>query len=166
MGLFNVLESALTLLPTVTWKYRRYIGSTVNELGVKIPQYSDWKVCRGMAQPVQSTKDPNMGLDFAKKMYNFWGSVQLNGQDVQDIPDQIMFLNRIWIVESDTDWVVYNGWHSITAYEDKREREEWKKDAGLPHKPKHEHLQPDDPNIGKVADWECPAYGEKKPPKV
>lgn len=157
MGLFNVLQSALTLLPPVTFQYRKFTGEfTKNELGVLVPKYTEWMTCRGMAQPVQSSKYQSMGLDFSKKYYSFWGSVVLHGMDVQEAPDQLRIGNRTFTVETDNDWVNYNGWHGVTAYEDKRERPARKADAGNPKVPEQKELPPDSEEIGKVADWRTP----------
>ena len=130
--LFNVLETALSLLPAVVWEYRTLVGKQRDEFGNIVPQYSEWKRCRGMAQPVQASHSPNIGMYQAQKRYSFWGSVHLNGMDVQDFPDQIRFRGRNFNVEQDTDWTPYNGWHGCVAVEDKRERAENAANAGKP----------------------------------
>lgn len=123
MQLGNLLEAAITLLPSVSFEYRIYKGETVNEFGVTVPLYSEWKVCVGMVQPVEASQYQEMQLDFAKRAINVWGSIDLNAIDVQDHPDQVRFQNRIFNTERCTDWLGYNGWHSFVCTEDKRRRE-------------------------------------------
>ena len=39
--MWNLLGTALRLIPPVTVQYQKYIGETVNELGICVPQYAD-----------------------------------------------------------------------------------------------------------------------------
>ena len=87
MQLGNLLEQALSVLPAVNYYYRHYEGETRNELGVKIPSYGPWQVCRGMVQPVQRSKYEDLGLDFAKNYINVWGTLNLKTVGLQNQPD-------------------------------------------------------------------------------
>ena len=123
MQLGNLLETALKLLPPVTYQYRTYEGDETSEVGFSVPKYSEWKSCRGMVNPVQSSEKQMFNLDMATRCINVWGSIDLNTIDVQDHPDQVKYNGRIFNCTQCTDWLGYNGWHCFLCVEDKRQRE-------------------------------------------
>lgn len=123
MPLGNLLETALSLLPPVTYEYRKYEGDETSSVGFTIPRYSEWIACRGMVQPVQSSEKQMFNLDLATRCVNVWGSIDLNTVDVQDHPDQVRFQGRVFNCTQCTDWLGYNGWHCFLCVEDKRQRE-------------------------------------------
>ena len=120
MQLGNLLELALTVLPAVNFYYRHYEGETRNELGVKIPSYGSWQVCRGMVQPVQRSKYEDLGLDFAKNYINVWGTLNLKTVGLQNQPDQILWNGCLWNITAVNEWYQYNDWVNVTAVQDKR----------------------------------------------
>lgn len=120
MELGNLLELALTVLPAVNFYYRHYEGETRNELGVKIPSYGQWQVCRGMVQPVQRSKYEDLGLDFAKNYINVWGTLNLKTVGLQNQPDQILWNGCLWNITAVNEWFQYNSWVNVTAVQDKR----------------------------------------------
>ena len=122
MSMFNVLETALSLLPAVTFKYRTFLSSEVNELGVAVSKYSEWKTCRGMVQPVEESKYAAMGLTFGKRYITVWGSVVFNTLSVQENCDQVLYDGCVFNCERVTGWRNYNGWNTTVCCEDKRER--------------------------------------------
>lgn len=122
MQLGNLLEAALSLLPPVAFEYRIYTGEGLNDFGISVPQYSEWKTCWGMVQPVEASQYEAFNLDYSKRAINVWGSIDLNTLDVQDHPDQVRFQGRIFNTEQCTDWLGYNGWHCFVCTEDKRKR--------------------------------------------
>lgn len=122
MQLGNLLEAALRLLPPVTYEFRTYTGDSISEVGFSVPQYTEWKTCRGMVQPVQSSEKQMFNLDMATRAINVWGSIDLNTVDVQDHPDQVRYQGRIFNCTQCTDWLGYNGWHCFMCVEDKRRR--------------------------------------------
>ncbi|MCQ2299917.1 MAG: hypothetical protein MJZ81_07335 [Bacteroidales bacterium] len=120
MNLGNLLETALSLLPSVNFMHRHFTGSEVDEFGQDAPSYSEWSVCRGMVQPVQRSKYEDLGLDFSKTYINVWGSIPLFTAGVQKQPDQILWNGYIWNVTAVNEWNQYNGWVSVTAVQEKR----------------------------------------------
>ena len=120
MQLGNLLEQALSVLPAVNYYYRHYEGETRNELGVKIPSYGPWQVCRGMVQPVQRSKYEDLGLDFAKNYINVWGTLNLKTVGLQNQPDQILWNGCLWNITAVNEWAQYNSWVNVTAVQDKR----------------------------------------------
>ncbi len=120
MNLPNLLELALTHLPPVYFKHRYYTGETRNAIGVLVPSYSDWVVCRGMVQPVARSRYADLGLDFAKNYVNIWGSINLRTVALQEQPDQIHYNGKIWTITTVTEWNPYNWWGNFTAVHDKR----------------------------------------------
>jgi len=123
MQLGNLLETALTLLPPVTYEYRTYTGDETSAVGFSVPKYTEWKTCKGMVNPVQSSEKQMFNLDMATRCINVWGSIDLNTVDVQDHPDQVRYQGRIFNCTQCTDWLGYNGWHCFVCTEDKRRRE-------------------------------------------
>lgn len=121
MDLGNLLESALTLLPTVSFSFRQNLGETVDEFGQKRRTYGEWIACRGMVQPVPRSAYADLGLDFAEKAINVWGSVPILtvGDEEDGGPSQILWNARLWNVNTVTEWNQYNGWVSIVAIQDR-----------------------------------------------
>ena len=116
----NLLEMALGVLPTVTFKYRHFNGSFVNEMRVKTADYTEWENCVGMVQPVQQSAYKDLGLDTSKRYVNAWGSIPLKTLTNQEQPDQILYDGMIYNIISVNEWNQYNGWANVTAVEDKR----------------------------------------------
>ena len=120
MILGNLLELALTVLPAVNFEHRYFLGETVNEIGVKVPSYSEWTACRGMVQPVQRSRYEELGLDFAKDYINVWGSIPLHSVGLQNQPDQLRWNGFLFTITAVNEWNQYNGWVNVTAAQDKR----------------------------------------------
>jgi len=141
MTLGNILETALKLLPTVTYQYRIYQGNEINELGISIPKYTEWNNCVGMLQPVESSQFEMFGItNGAKRAITVWGSIDFNTIDVQDYCDQVRYNGRVYNCFRCTDWNSYNGWHQFVCTEDKQARE----DSDKYHQPTVEKVEPEE----------------------
>lgn len=116
----NLLELALGVLPSVSFKYRHFVKSEVNEMRVKVAVYTDWADCVGMVQPVQQSAYKDLGLDFSKRNVNAWGSIPLQTLTNQEQPDQLLYGGMLYNIVSVNEWNAYNGWANVTAVEDKR----------------------------------------------
>lgn len=116
----NLLELALGVLPSVTFKYRHFVRSEVNEMRVKVAVYTDWAVCVGMVQPVQQSAYKDLGLDFSKRNVNVWGTIPVQTLTDQEQPDQLLYDGMLYNIISVNEWNAYNGWANVTAVEDKR----------------------------------------------
>lgn len=119
MNLGNILEAALSVLPAVSFRYRAFRKSEVDEFGQKRPEYGEWKVCRGMVQPVNRTAYEDMGLDFSKNYVNAWGSIPLETVSDETSPGQILYNGRLWNITAVNEWNQYNGWTNVTAVQDR-----------------------------------------------
>lgn len=116
----NLLELALGVLPSVSFKYRHFVKSEVNEMRVKVAVYTEWADCVGMVQPVQQSAYKDLGLDFSKRNVNAWGSIPLQTLTNQEQPDQLLYGGMLYNIISVNEWNAYNGWANVTAVEDKR----------------------------------------------
>ena len=117
----NLLELALGVIPSVSFKYRHFVKSEVNEMRVKVAVYTEWADCVGMVQPVQQSAYKDLGLDFSKRNVNAWGSIPLQTLTNQEQPDQLLYGGMVYNIVSVNEWNAYNGWANVTAVEDKRE---------------------------------------------
>lgn len=120
MEIGNLLEGALSVLPFVCFKYRSFRRSEVDEFGQSVQAFNEWKLCRGMVQPVNRSLYEDMGLDFTKTYISVWGSIPLDASsEKQDGSDQLLWNGHLWNITAVNEWNQYNGWANVTAVEER-----------------------------------------------
>lgn len=122
----NLLNLALPLINTVVdassgeFRFRSMQGEEVNEIGVPVPSYGEWNLCRGSVQPVPRSRYEALGLDWSKNYINAWGSVVMATVTETNQPDQILWRGKLWNVTTITEWNPQDGWMNVTAVEERR----------------------------------------------
>lgn len=109
----NILNQALTIIAKQAITYLRATGRTLNNVGQDVTTYAAPVVIYGSFQPVPQQLYIQYGLDFQKSYFRFFTS-----NDAIDIKrdvscDQIIFDNKLYKCESNTEWFKLDGWKEI-----------------------------------------------------
>ena len=107
----NVLLTAMRVIPPEPITYEKYIGTSVNSVGMDVPYYS---------QPIHTKA--SIQYHISEKMYQAYG-LSLNkdyalvdipaniiGSEGSKTPDRLTFHGKKWIVVKNNNWFIYNGW--------------------------------------------------------
>ena len=116
---FNLLNTALSVIPPVSFSYSRWIGKTTSEIGLEVPQYADPVEVEGHCQPTTNSMYASLGLDLEKNYKSFWIPSNVVSIDEQTNPDKITFGGSNWIVIKTVDWFSYDGWTEVIAVKEK-----------------------------------------------
>ena len=107
----NILDIALSIIPSTVVQIRKNLGTTVNKYGQAVASYGDWIDVYGIVQPGSEQNEHTQGVDFSKKRVTIWlRGVALDGTFLQWAPDQIQYVNQIYNVVSVEDWFPYDNY--------------------------------------------------------
>lgn len=125
MKAFNILlNRALSVIPMVPFKFRRFTGITTNEVGSRVQTYGPWiSVKRGMIQPgrvgtfmasKEGSRDfKDMGMDWAGDGISVWTSEDIDNIRTGESPDQILWSGKVWNIMDVSNWHGYDGWKKL-----------------------------------------------------
>lgn len=116
----NLLADALSVIPRSEFQIKKFVSQIPNERGILVPVYAAPVSVSGIVEAVKNTAYLALGLEFGKNYIRAWGEVSMSGIDTQEVADRIIYNGRTYTVISATDWVLFNGWTSVVAVEDKR----------------------------------------------
>ena len=131
--MWDLLGTALRLIPPVTVQYQKYIGETVNELGICVPQYADpVTVSNAHLQPSASSTGfggkfsgnnvmyDDIGLQLAHNFRMLYIPANIQGIEAQTTNDVILYGGKRWNIKSVSQWFDYDGWNKLIIVEDKK----------------------------------------------
>lgn len=114
----NILDIALSIIPPTIVQIRKSLGTQVNKYGQMEATYGDWIEVYGIVQPGTEQNEHTEGIDFSKKRVTIWlRGVALDGTHLQWAPDQIRYVDRIFNVDSVTDWFPYDNYRQCECSE-------------------------------------------------
>lgn len=114
----NLLNQALTTIPSQEFVYYRRKDSTINELGIRQITYEEPQTLRGSVQSIEQRMYEELGLDRSRKYIKICVSANIRSVDnEQDSPDKIIWMNKIYLVIKCTTWFAQDGWVRIIAVE-------------------------------------------------
>ena len=114
----NILDIALSIIPPTVVQIRKAIGVAVNDYGQANAAYGEWREVYGIVQPGSESNEHTQGIDFSKKHVRIWlRGVDLTGTHIQEAPDQIRYLGRIYNVVSVDDWFPYDNYRMCECVE-------------------------------------------------
>ena len=107
----NVLLTAMTVIPPEPLSYEKYLGTTVNEIGMDVPAYAEPVQTKGSIQShVSERLYQAYGLDLNKDYALVDVPADIVGADDKKSPDRLTFHGKKWIVVKSNNWYIYNGW--------------------------------------------------------
>ena len=121
----NLLEMCLPALNAVVdsdaqkFEWRSYVGDEVNDFGVAVVSYSEWKEVRGSVQPMTAQTKDILGLEPSERGINVWCSIDFKTLDVQEHCDQVRYRGVVYNCHSRTDWFGHDGWCNFNCVADK-----------------------------------------------
>lgn len=115
----NLLSDALSVIPRSVFQVKKFSSKTVNERGIVVPVYADPVSVSGIVEAVKNTAYQALGLEFGKNYIMAWAEYSMAGIDTQEVADRIIYNGKTYTVINTTDWLLYNGWTSVIAVEDK-----------------------------------------------
>lgn len=120
----NLLQKALRSIPPVTFQYEKFIGETINTMGIKVPTYEAPVTVKGSVQSPENSLYEQMGLSLEKNYRIFYGSIDIKGNEAQQQPDRFIYDGKTFETVKNADWFNYDGWCGVLAVEVKRNREQ------------------------------------------
>ena len=123
----NILDIALSMIPSTVVQIRKNLGTTVNKYGQSVANYGEWIEVYGIVQPGSEQNEHTEGMDFSKKRVTIWlRGVALDGTHIQWAPDQIRYVGKIFNVTGVKDWFPYDNYRECECVEvlnlDERQR--------------------------------------------
>lgn len=119
----NLLQKALKLIPPVSFQYEKFIGETINTMGIKVPTYAEPVTIKGSVQSPENSLYEQLGLSLEKNYRIFYGSAEIKGNEAQSQPDRFIYDGKRYETVKNADWFNYDGWCGVLAVEIKRDRE-------------------------------------------
>lgn len=114
----NILDIALSLIPSTVVQIRKNLGTKVNKYGQSEASYSEWIEVYGIVQPGSEHNEHTERIDFSKKFVSIWlRGVALDGTHLQWAPDQIRYQKRIYNVIDVEDWFPYDNYRKCECVE-------------------------------------------------
>jgi E217 collar protein gp28 len=113
----NTLSVALQVLGRTPVQYFQYVSRGTNAGGMLLTNYAaSVEVNTGIVQAVDKKKYEELGLDWEKTYIN-WFVPALAAVDLaRDVSgDVIETLGRRWQLVGSNDWLLIDGWKSVTA---------------------------------------------------
>ena len=123
LNLLPIAMNATTILGcNHQFEFYQFQGSTLDDLGRDIPQYSDPINLKGSIQAVPNKMYEQLGLDLDKNYITVFCPqlIQSLAQNTQ--PDRIIWNNRIFEAIETKDWTNLNGYTKALFVEIKDER--------------------------------------------
>lgn len=118
----NLLNIALSVIPSQEVEWHQYKGETVDDAGYSIVEYEEPVPLSGSWQAVDTEDIKDLGLDISKRYQRLYVSADINGVNRGKSPDFIMFNNEKYDVVGDADWYQQNGWKSIICVKVQNEK--------------------------------------------
>lgn len=114
--MFNLLATAMTLVPPVPLKWAQVNGRTQNALGQWVTAYKPLVDITGSWQPIDSSKYEELGLDLSKSHFMLYTQAPITQVERDRPTDQVIYLGRRYNVERDAgDWLSYDGWRNVVC---------------------------------------------------
>lgn len=111
----NLLSAALTLIPSVSFKYYKFKANTVNERGLDVSEYELPITVRGLVAPVPAEKYEELDLSLQKEHIYVHAPTNILSLRVQESPDKVEYNGNFYFIIRIVDWFNYNGWTSCIA---------------------------------------------------
>ncbi|UNY40215.1 hypothetical protein KLEP174_gp12 [Pseudomonas phage vB_PcuM_ KLEP17-4] len=115
--MFNLLNAALTLIPSVGVMWSRTTGRTRNAVGQWVTQYAEPVALQVSFQPLEKAKYEALGLDLNKHYWVLYGSNPITAVERDTAGDLIDYNGRRCQAEDNIDWFDYNGWKGVIFVE-------------------------------------------------
>ena len=109
----DLLETALGVIATQAVQYQRYIERVTNEIGQLVSTYATPVILEGSFQAVPRDLYAEYGLDLNKYYARFFVSTESLPVERNVSGDQITYSNKLFKVESTTDWYAMDGWTEL-----------------------------------------------------
>lgn len=111
--MFNLLKSALNIIPKQTVYYRKFISRTPNALGNMVNKYGNKKATTGSIQPAGRDTLYKLGIADTGDIYVVYLHGNVVGQNKLESNDQILdakgniyniFRSDVWFDYPNQDW--------------------------------------------------------------
>lgn len=118
--MFNLLTSALKIIPAVTVKYQVYLGSNLNDFGIEENMYTDpIEIKTAHIQPLKAEMYNDYGLQPSQNVKVCYIPVNILGTINKSSNDIIIYNNKRFNIVNTHDWFNYNGWNKLIIIEEK-----------------------------------------------
>lgn len=114
----NLLEEALTVTAAQTVLYFQFDARVQNAVGQDVAVYKIPVEVSGSLQPVPKTLYQDYGLDLKRSYVVFYASKNILPVARNTSGDKIVYGGKTYVCESDTDWVLQDGWKGTLFVEE------------------------------------------------
>lgn len=113
----NLLNMALSVIqPTSGAAYQAYVGEIENDMGTTVNTYGPTTPLFGASiQPLTMAQVQVNGLAIDKNYVTVWMQNVLEGAYRGRQCDRILWNNATWEVLPESNWMVQDGWKTVTA---------------------------------------------------
>lgn len=123
LNLLPIAMSATSILGcNQQFEFYQFQGSTLDDLGRDIPQYSDPMNLKGSIQAVPNKMYEQLGLDLDKNYITVFCPQLIQSLAQNSQPDKIIWNNRTFEAVETKDWTNLNGYTKALFVEIKDER--------------------------------------------
>lgn len=118
--MFNLLTTALMVIPPEVLQYERFSGIKTNEIGLDELTFDEPVEIKGSIQHHIAEKVYEaFGLSLNKDYCLVDVPTLLYGSETQITPDRLTFHGKTWIVLKAVNWFIYNGWVRVIVIAEK-----------------------------------------------
>lgn len=110
---FNLLQLASGAIGFQQATWLAFQSRVANARGIWESVYAAPVTISGSWQPVGESTIKDLGLDTAKKYYNFYTSNPIDNVQRGEAPDRLIYEGRTYEVVGHADWYTQNGWRGI-----------------------------------------------------
>jgi hypothetical protein len=117
---FNLLTTALRLIPPVQIEYQVYNGSQLNSFGIEVNSYSDSVIVKkAHIQPLKAEMYADYGLQPSQNVKVCYIPANVIGTLNKSSNDIIIYNNKRFNIVNTHEWFTYNGWNKLIIIEEK-----------------------------------------------
>lgn len=126
----NILKTAMSVIGSDRIAYRLYSGSSVNDIGVPVVSYTEWKGIRAFVHPgivssfggsgISEKEYQELGFSWARTNITVWlNDVGLRTSENENASDQILYNGDVYNVLQVENWLFQNGWKRCYCVKDR-----------------------------------------------
>ena len=109
----NILAQAMSLIPSQSCLYYKYLSRTADDVGILTSVYATAVTIKASIQAVNRSVYEANGLDFNKKYVTIFSQTPFTDIDRDISSDKVTYGSETYQLLNRADWQGYDGWNYI-----------------------------------------------------
>ena len=112
-NLFNIAISAIGASKNI--QYLRFLGNTINDVGMQVPSYDEAITLKGSFQPLDKALYEQNGIEIHQEAFVLYTNTNLSMISEGTSSDRLFVDDEEYQVRDKNNWFRYNGWIGVTC---------------------------------------------------